>query len=367
MAINGYVGLPGSGKSYGVVEHVIIPSLKQNRLVVTNIPLDVDALLMDFGGRINQLDDDWHLLEDLHTIAPNGCVLVLDEVWSRFPAGLKQNQLKSTDSELLMKHRHLVDEQGRAMRIVLVTQDLQQIASGVRALIDTTYRMTKLNKQRFRVDIYKGAVTGNRPPKNLILRQTFGKYQKQVYQYYKSATQSKTGDVGDESSADSRNNFFKSGSFWAFIIMAVLGLGLGTSYVISFFSVKEPVKTVKPVEPVKQFIPPKKVQPTPKKEPEPTPPTKPTQLQKVISKPINNPSFLWRVSGFVKKPDSLDQAIVILSSTTGHTRQLPFEGNCKFIDGGHSVSCLIDDELITPWTGATVISQVMDASSLLTK
>ncbi|MFU1923019.1 zonular occludens toxin domain-containing protein, partial [Klebsiella pneumoniae] len=50
MAIDAYVGKPGHGKSYGVVEHVIIPSLKQDRHVVTNIPLEVDMLLMDFGG-----------------------------------------------------------------------------------------------------------------------------------------------------------------------------------------------------------------------------------------------------------------------------------------------------------------------------
>ncbi|MCT7418525.1 zonular occludens toxin domain-containing protein [Pseudomonas aeruginosa] len=49
---------PGHGKSYGVVEHVIIPSLKQDRHVVTNIPLEVDMLLMDFGGTIEQLPED---------------------------------------------------------------------------------------------------------------------------------------------------------------------------------------------------------------------------------------------------------------------------------------------------------------------
>jgi len=38
MAIDAYTGMPGHGKSYGVVEHVIIPSLKQGRHVVTNTP-----------------------------------------------------------------------------------------------------------------------------------------------------------------------------------------------------------------------------------------------------------------------------------------------------------------------------------------
>lgn len=52
MAIHGYVGKPGAGKSYGVTEHVVIPSLKQDRHVVTNIPLSVDDLLATFGGKL---------------------------------------------------------------------------------------------------------------------------------------------------------------------------------------------------------------------------------------------------------------------------------------------------------------------------
>ncbi|MCT7417836.1 zonular occludens toxin domain-containing protein [Pseudomonas aeruginosa] len=79
MAIDAYVGKPGHGKSYGVVEHVIIPSLKQDRHVVTNIPLEVDMLLMDFGGTIEQLPEDWFEREDLADFAPPGSVLVLDE------------------------------------------------------------------------------------------------------------------------------------------------------------------------------------------------------------------------------------------------------------------------------------------------
>ncbi|MCT7418665.1 zonular occludens toxin domain-containing protein [Pseudomonas aeruginosa] len=75
MAIDAYVGKPGHGKSYGVVEHVIIPSLKQDRHVVTNIPLEVDMLLMDFGGTIEQLPEDWFEREDLADFAPPGSVL----------------------------------------------------------------------------------------------------------------------------------------------------------------------------------------------------------------------------------------------------------------------------------------------------
>ena len=38
MSIVGYSGLPGSGKSYGVVENVVIPALEAGRHIITNIP-----------------------------------------------------------------------------------------------------------------------------------------------------------------------------------------------------------------------------------------------------------------------------------------------------------------------------------------
>ena len=40
MSISAYVGMPGHGKSYGVVKHVIIPALKKARKVYTNIPMN---------------------------------------------------------------------------------------------------------------------------------------------------------------------------------------------------------------------------------------------------------------------------------------------------------------------------------------
>lgn len=177
MAIDAYVGLPGHGKSYGVTEHVIIPSLKEGRQIVTNIPLNEEKLKLDFGehgGSIVQLPLDWHELEDLHEVAPPGAVLVLDEVWRRWPAGETTTQARFLDQQLLAEHRHRVDDEGRSMRIVLVTQDLAQISNWVRLLVESTYRISKKSKRFYVVTIYMGAVTGVRPPKSAVLRQASG-------------------------------------------------------------------------------------------------------------------------------------------------------------------------------------------------
>ena len=45
MAINAYTGLMGSGKSYEVVENVILPALAAGRRVVTNVAnLQIDQI-----------------------------------------------------------------------------------------------------------------------------------------------------------------------------------------------------------------------------------------------------------------------------------------------------------------------------------
>lgn len=364
MAIHAYVGLPGHGKSYGVVEHVIIPSLKQNRHVVTNIPLDSDALLMDFGGYITQLDDEWHLIEDLGTVAPNGCVLVLDELWARWPSGLKQEDLSFTDTDLLTKHRHKVDSKGKSMRIVLVTQDLSQIASSVRILVESTYKMTKLTKKRFRVDIYKGPVKGEKPSKTALIRQTLGAYKPEVYQYYKSATQSETGDVGDESSADGRNSPFRSTKLWSYLIGFCLFSFLAVSQLKNFFMTPKkdtatPQQTIQPPKPT--------ATPATVKPPHDELKKEPSRIERLAipAKVENAPSVLWRVAGVVKKPNEF-KGIVLLKSISGVTRQIPLEQYCKYIDGGHNLSCLVDKQLVTAWTGNAVLTQTQDPTGVIT-
>lgn len=215
MSISAYVGLPGHGKSYGAVANVIIPALTAKRLVYTNIPLNDEKCLSDFGMTAIPFSTDdivknpnWW--SDVFTA---GAVFVLDEVWRLWPAGLKANNVRESDKAFLAEHRHLVGENGFATEIYLVTQDLSQVASFARALVETTYRVVKLGNiglnTRFRVDVYFGAVTGGKPPVSQREREIHGgKFKKEVYQYYKSHTKSETGGAGDETKTDKRGNAF---------------------------------------------------------------------------------------------------------------------------------------------------------------
>src|SRR5690554_4502360 len=83
----------------------------------------------------------------------------------------------------------------------------------VRQLVEETYRAVKLTaigqRNRYRVDVYMGAATGQRPGKPI--RQLYGKYKPEIYQYYKSHTRNKTDfAAGMEEKADDRANVLKS-------------------------------------------------------------------------------------------------------------------------------------------------------------
>lgn len=361
MAIDAYVGLPGHGKSYGVTEHVIIPSLKEGRHVVTNIPMEREEVLADLGApgaQLTQLPEDWFERADMADLCPSGCVLVLDELWRRWPAGLKANQASLADKSLLAEHRHRVDEQGRSMRVVLVTQDLSQLAAWVRILIEQTYKMTKLtaigSNKKFRVDIYRGAPTGQNIPKKDLVRQTFGQYKPEVYKYYKSATQSATGNVGDESKADGRGNIFKSPLMIASIVLPIFLVPLGIWYVVGLFSTgfgqvekaeatAPKLNTMQISNPLPDAIPP--VQAATQQQPE---------------QPVNPPppkmSEVWQVAGSMTRgADQADKTqhwgrdFVILRSIAG-LRYIP-AAECERLPDGYSYQCEVDGQIVTPWTG----------------
>src|SRR5690606_16593216 len=171
MTITAYTGLPGSGKSYGVFENVIVPGLENKKPVWTNIPFNEDALLEKFGVTPTAftVDDITQNPDWFQTVFEPGAVLVLDECWRLWPAGLRANNVLMQHKSFLAEHRHMVGENGLSTEIVLVTQDLAQISSFARNLVENTFHVTKLSKvgfdKRFRVDVYFGPVTGATPPK----------------------------------------------------------------------------------------------------------------------------------------------------------------------------------------------------------
>lgn len=184
MSISAYVGLPGSGKSYGVIENVIIPACKNNREVWTNIPCNQEKFINDFGFSPTQFTTQ-EILNDknwFQDVLPKGALVVIDECWRLWPAGLKTNNMEENHKSFLAEHRHMVGDNGNSTEIILLTQDLAQIASYPRNLVETTYRTTQLNavgaKSKYRIDIYGGCITGPNPPDKTKLDSQYGSYKK---------------------------------------------------------------------------------------------------------------------------------------------------------------------------------------------
>ena len=237
MAIHAFTGLPGSGKSYGVFQNVIIPALKKGKVLYTNIPFNEEAVAAACGkvpipfhvDDINK-NPDW-----FQQVFQAGAVLVIDEVWRLWPSGMKASVIKEQHKSFLAEHRHMVGEDGYSTEIYLVTQDLGQLAIFARDLVESTYRAVKLTNigaaKRLRVDIYDGPLKGPKPPKDKLLRQIFGKYEPVVYNLYKSHTKSESGAAGDETPTHKRKNLLRGagvkmilGAIVAAVIVAVLGM-----------------------------------------------------------------------------------------------------------------------------------------------
>lgn len=277
---------------------------------------------------------------------------------------LKANNANIKDKEFLAEHGHKVNDKGETMRVVLVTQDLSQISSWARDLVDKTYRTTKLDAvgstKRFRIDIYQGAVTGQRPPKTQIIRQIFDKYEAEYYKWYKSATHSQTGDVGDESRSDKRANGLKRPSLIALGLFVFIAPIFGVWGLSKFFSQGEkPQHEVVQQAAIVNPLPPSiEVSKTVNQMPEQI-------VNAVPGQPTTSP--FWRVAGYVDLPsktqgESSSRRQVLLAGEPAARRIIPIE-SCKYYDNGIDVYCDIDGYRVTPWFGRSATTSVFDATS----
>jgi zona occludens toxin len=241
MAFTAYTGLPGSGKSYNVVKHILLPAVKQGRPVWTNIPLNEEVWLEEFGYCPVQFKTEDaaknpnFFLEEL----PKGVLCVVDEVQLIWPSGMSVHQFSKEQREFFSMHRHMVGEEGFATQIILVTQDMGHIANYLRSLTEFTFhhkKLTELGLNKYVVAQYQGSVTGSSPSeKSLISRSAPRSYEKEIYKFYKTSTQSETGLVGDEVRADKRSSIWNGSKIWWLLAGGVLVPILGIYATVSFF------------------------------------------------------------------------------------------------------------------------------------
>lgn len=260
MSITCYEGLFGSGKTYTVVESVILPALADGRRIVTNISgLNIDeirAYLILQGveeGSIGEIVDfDFEMLgkpgffpafDQKNKVitrpgfVKGGDLVIVDEAWDFWPPLCPSNR----EHQVFFRcHRQIVDDNGVSCDIVLITQDnITDLDRKIRSVIETTYR-TKKHKllgwnSRFVVDVFERSNTRKKAVSSFQK-----KYEPSIFSLYSSYSKSK----GVEKEVDKRGNIFSNPAFIRSMVFGVVVIFGGFWAVWRFFHPDLPVKNV---------------------------------------------------------------------------------------------------------------------------
>lgn len=218
----------GTGKSFTAVSAIILPALKAGRKVVTNIPLNLDAL-SEYAGNINQLQktatmDDISLMllslngDEIISGAWAGAVFVLDEFSLLLPAGTKDVNISKRNKLFFSMSRHFTDG-ANSTEIVLLAQSPTQIASYVRNLVAQSTELIRAdfgNTPLITSIIYRKCPLTKTEKKDCELeRSTKSGYDKDYFKYYRSQTMSDS--VVSEKSINGKTNLLKSKAFLSFV------------------------------------------------------------------------------------------------------------------------------------------------------
>jgi zona occludens toxin len=345
MAVYAYVGRPGAGKSYGVVENSILPACAQGRPVLTNIPLHMDKILLHYPkADVRIVTTEWFDSDDNLKSIPGGTLVVIDEVWRVFPAGQKLNSVSRDRSAFFAEHRHKVGANGLSQDIVLIVQDLTKVAAWARTDVDKTFVATKLDAagmdNKFRVDIYQGGVKGPKYPEP-DLGFSIQEYKPDVYQFYQSHTKG-GGAVGLEIKPDRRATVLSHPMVkWGVPVGLVLCVLL-IWQVSTFFARhnnKESKSAAQSAAPVKAGVP--YIEPAPSA---PPPPVAPVREPPPAAPPAVVYSEEWRYIGAASFGDRL---IVVIESAKGRRRIDP--GLCRDLD--FEPECVVDGQRVSRFSG----------------
>lgn len=257
MPINAFGGGVGSGKTYGVMEHVILPAVAQGRFIITNIEgLNFEAIyqyVVDTYakgkiicvGHIRSCDrnapgeDNFFPGEEaLDKPQPvpaadfgrvnGGDLVVVDEASRYWPASEKVSR---SHQYFFREHRHFANEVGHTCDLVVIDPDVTMLARALKGKIEmtsVTHKPKEIGLNRYTVRLFRGArLTGNP-------QQTLGpyKFKKEIYDLYKSYAH----DKAKEQKIDGRQNALLNPRIWAIGAVLLLMCGASIWYLISFFN-----------------------------------------------------------------------------------------------------------------------------------
>lgn len=233
MAIWAIIGIPGSGKSYEGVRYHICDAIKNSRKVVTNVPLNVDWFVKEYGEQARELIELKEMTFEQPKDKPRdfsracdfkdenwkndngqGALFVVDEAHLVYPPsgrGKQQSNDLQDCLEYFSGHRHYGHD------IILMTQSLRKINNHVRDMIETQYILKKHtalgSNKSYTQTTYDGA-TGRPSEINSCIR----RYEKKYFEAYKSHTQSDC-EVKEAQAADIKPIYKRFSLYWPFLVI----------------------------------------------------------------------------------------------------------------------------------------------------
>lgn len=266
MPINAFGGGPGSGKTYGVVEHVILPAIAKGRFVITNIEGLNDDLIYEYVakefykgkiiciGHIRRCGRDDPDREDFFPGAEaldkpmpcpspemqtvnGGDLVVIDEATRHWNGG---DKVKKGHAYFFREHRHFANVMGHTCDMVVIDPDLTMLARALKGKIElasVTHKPKEIGLDRYVVRLFRGVRTTGKPTS------TQGPYSfdKKIYALYKSYSHA----GAKEQAIDKRQNMFNNPRFWVFAAGLALLL-IGCLWLLSFVYHRQVAKNTAP-------------------------------------------------------------------------------------------------------------------------
>jgi len=349
MAINAYVGLQGSGKTFEVVSSPVLDAVSQGRRVVTNVAGINEDLIHEYlvnkrDAQIDKLGQIIHIENDrilqpqffpdeekpeLESVVKGGDLVVVDEAWRFW--GTDSGKLSHEHMQFFRMHRHYVHpDTSVACDVVLMTQDITGLHRSVKNVIEFAFRMHKHKSLGFsklyRVEIYEGWKLNGKT--RIDDRQK--KYNPEIFPLY----QSYAGGSGTENAIDKRQNVLANKRIWIIAIIVLLMIAGGVFSLSRFFHQTVTDKSVKSVD--------AKVTATQVQV------NSDGSMADMKSAPVSTGGFSdsWRIVG---EFESKKMRWIVLSNQMGKLR---IESPSMFHGSGAIAIGEIEGERITRWSGA---------------
>jgi len=386
MPVKIYWGPPGSYKTASAVWDDVTECAKQGRVLITNVRGLTEQKCGDYLKEIKPGFKVMHFAMDKPSEmgvlrrwwqwAPFGAYFVLDEVQAIYPPFWTAKQMRDLDGpgdrdrkwpsgENMPKEMEIAFDMHRHGNwdFTFTTPNIKKVRPEIRAAAEWAYKHRNLAY----TGIFKGSymefqhnAEDNGNPGDIFVSRK-RKVPPHVFKLYGSTA---TGTAKD---SDAGGSIFKSPKF---LSMAV-GIGLLLLFVATR-DVPAPLKAAfshsqahqKDPSPVGLSAPPqdlRSIRPALELSAEPAPASTPAQsdLKRAPEKAKPDgpqPSNRWRLLGIVNRLDGKGGVAMLANGTA---RRRVDSKTCQLVDLINEWECLVDETLVTRWTGSDTLSEAL--------